>query len=258
MTDITIILASTESSLLDVSRQAQTLAAGLQNAAPGNTSNVPNKSVLYLLEVSDHLVEDASKCKKLINASLKEQHEKLAELMGKAVARDMELREKHGIADKFRFVRDRLNELKTVVDDYLKEISKEVVKTKETLSEDEVMVYVYLFNAQGITLQTWQKMVNPSILYEHSVNRPIYTIKEHIESFINRKTNKVQHGYLTITINKKDILIPENPDTLKDIYGNPVIKVHEGSLDFKRLIAFSHNGLDYIVDDEGALVKKMD
>lgn len=257
MTDITAVIVALEASLLDVARQAQVLATGLQNAAPGDKENAPNKSVLYLFEAAEKLNDIAAKAKKLLGASRKDQSEKLHELIRDAVSADKLLRETYQIGDKFRFVRDRLNTAFTEVEENLKEVVQESIQVGGIVAEGEVIVYVYLFNAQGITLQTWHKMVSPSVFYEHSVNRPIYTEKEHIESFINRKTNKVQHGYLTIVIKKQGILAADDGAELKDTYGNPIIKVHEGSLEFKRLISFTHNGLDYIVDEDGVLIKKL-
>jgi hypothetical protein len=256
MIDLTVVIATAETSLLDVARQTSGLATGLQNAAPGDKSNAPNKSVQYLFEISERLNEIAEKCKKLISLGSQEQYDKLHEWARDVVQYDKDLREKYQIGDKFRFIRDRINVVFANVEEALNALKKESVKEVSVLGEGEVMVYVYLFNAHGITLQTWHKMVTPSIFYDHSINRPIYIERPHIESFISRKTNKVQHGFLTIVINKQDILKGEGADSLKDIYDNPIIKVREGSLLFKKLVSFTHNEHEYVVDEEGNLVKK--
>lgn len=184
----------------------------------------------------------------------KEQEEKLLQLMRDAVQHDNELREKHQIGEKFRFIRDRLKALLSRIEESLITLQKETEDKADKVLEDETLVYVYLFNAQGLALQTWQKMLNPAVFYEYSVNRPIYTEKSHVESFIRGKTNKAQHGYITIAIKKQDISKTEASS--KDIIGNPLIKVKEGSLNFKRMFSFTHNGHDYILNEDGVLVKK--
>lgn len=65
MTDIAIVAASVKTTLLEIAKQASALGVGLQNAAPGDKTGTPNKSVQYLLEASDHMTEIAAKCEKL-------------------------------------------------------------------------------------------------------------------------------------------------------------------------------------------------
>ena len=166
------------------------------------------------------------------------------------------MREQFQIGDKFRFIRDRLVALLTRVEESLKEMKKEEDQYIKIIEEDEVLVFVYLFNAQGIMLQTWNKMVNASVFYEYSVNRPIYLDKKHIEASIRSKSTKTQHGFLTIAVKKENILkIPEG-EIAKDALGNPLIKVKEGSLHFPRLISFTHQENEYIVNESGTLIKK--
>jgi len=185
-----------------------------------------------------------------------EQKQKLLQLVKEAVRQDGELRATHQVGDKFRFIRDRLNALSTHLEEHLSELTKKKEKKQDILSENEMLVYVYLFNAQGIVLQTWQKMLNPSVFYDHSVNRPIYIDKAHIEAFIRSKTNRVQHGYLTIAMSKEAVIKSSASELLKDALGHQLIKIKEGSLQFKRLIEFTHNGHTYFVGEAGTLTKK--
>lgn len=64
MSDAAILAASIKTTLLEVAKQAEALAIGLQNAAPGDKSGAPNNSVSYLLGISEninHLAEDCGK-----------------------------------------------------------------------------------------------------------------------------------------------------------------------------------------------------
>src|SRR5262249_5598798 len=106
-----------------------------------------------------------------------EQREKLLQLLKDAVQRDKNLRDKYGVGEKFRFIRDRLHALLSRIEENIKGLEKKEEKKKDEISEDEIIVYVYLYNAQGMTFSTWQKMLSTSVFYEYSVNRPLYLNK---------------------------------------------------------------------------------
>jgi hypothetical protein len=184
----------------------------------------------------------------------KEQEKKLVELIRDAVARDVTLREKYQIGDKFRFVRDRLDSLMQQLETHVESVRVEEKKSVTVKNDDEIFAYVYLYNSQGAALATWTNMLTPKLFYEYSVNRPIYLDKYHIESLIKSKANRVQHSFLTIAIKQQDII--ENENTPKDAMGNSVVKVREGSLKFERFIAMTHNDMDYSLTEQGILVKK--
>lgn len=181
------------------------------------------------------------------------QKHKLIETIRETLKADNELREKYQIGDKFRFVRDRLTKLLEQLENSLP-ISDRENSRGGVLSEEDTLVYVYLYNAQGVQFKTWQNLMNPKVFYEYSVNRPVYEKKDYIESLLRSKTNKVQHAYLTIAVNKDKILA--STSETKDAVGNPVIKVKEGSLRYENVVSFSHNGQDYVLNEDGMLVKK--
>ena len=183
---------------------------------------------------------------------------KILQLVRDAIQLDNELRGKYQVADKFRFIRDRLNGLATKVEENISAMRAEADKKITKMSEDETLIYVYLFNAEGLTMQTWQKMLTPSVFYEYSVNRPIYKEKAHVEAIVRSKANKALHGFLTIAVKKEDILNP--PAGLaqpKDTIGNPVYKVKEGSLKIQRLVTFTHAENEYVLNEEGEMIKKL-
>lgn len=186
-----------------------------------------------------------------------EQKIKLLQLMQTALQQDQILRDQYQIGDKFRFIRDRLFALHKQIEETLSEFQQTIQHKKNEIAEDEMLVYVYLFNAQGVITKTWQKMLTPSVFYEYSVNRPIYLEQSAIESYIRSKKNKLQHGYFSIIIKKSDVIAtPPLLPSPKDVIGNPIIKVREGSLDFMKFVSFTHHGHDYVLDETGALVKR--
>ncbi len=187
-----------------------------------------------------------------------QQYEKLILLIRDTLKQDADLREKHKVADKFRFVRDRLQGLLTHLEEQARHLQKSIEqKTPQQENHtDKSIVYVYLYNAQGAVLRTWLTLLTPRVFYEYSVNRPIYAEKQDIEALVRSKPNKQQHGYLTIKINQNDIVASKD-STPKDAIGHPLLKIREGSLTFENLIAFTHNNQDYVVGAQGELVKKI-
>jgi hypothetical protein len=187
----------------------------------------------------------------------KQQQEKLIEIIRQTIGCDEALREKYDVKNKFRFVQDRLHALLDNLEKDLQVIVIEKEKHKDpVIAADEQIVYVYLFNAHGHILRTWQNMLIPKVFYEYSVNRPIYGEKDHVESVLRAKANRAQHGYLVIAVKNADIFKYEGSLSPKDAYGNLIFKVKEGSLNFNRLICFVHNGIDYLVNEQGELFKK--
>jgi len=176
--------------------------------------------------------------------------QKLIEFIHEVLTKDQALRDQYGVGEKFRFVRDKLNALLTYVEN-------EVTFTSDTAAlipsalHDEQVVYVYLFNSQGVVLSSWRKMVHESVLYEYSINRPIYSEKAQIDALIRSRPNKLQHAYLSIIVKKTDIL---NKQTSQDAIGNTLLKVKEGSLKREKIISFTHGGNDYRINSEGEFI----
>lgn len=176
----------------------------------------------------------------------------LLKLVQEAVQQDKALREKFGTGEKFRFIRDRLQSLLDDVTARVNVMQEQIERKTNPLKENEQLVYVYLYNAQGLLLSTWHKMLGEEVFYEYSINRPIYDNQNSIEAIIRNKSNKPAHAYITIAVNKNDIL----PSLTKDNLDQPVIKVREGALKRTRMISFSHNGNEYVLDERGTLIPK--
>jgi len=186
---------------------------------------------------------------------------KLIQVVRDAIQRDQEFREKYQVGEKFRFIRDRLHAL-------LKRLEEDISNTPAVLkitsdeknnekNEEEIIVYVYLFNAQGITLRSWQSMLTPNLLYEYNINRPIYVEKAHVEALLRSKSNKVQHAYFSIAIHRNNVLHSAEQGLLKDSLGNPVVKIKEKTLHFNKFHSLFHNDQEYVLNEEKELIKKI-
>lgn len=186
----------------------------------------------------------------------KEQIENILQIVRDAVEQDKALRDKFEVGDKFRFIRDRLDALLVHTESQLSTLEMQIAEKTLQVLEDEQLVYVYIFNVHGISLPTWQKMLTGSVFYEYSVNRPVYLEKSHVEAFIRSRPNKTQHAYLTFIIKKAHVLHSAITESLQDMIGGRLLKIREGSLEAKRLVAFTHNGIEYTVAEDGQFSKK--
>lgn len=173
----------------------------------------------------------------------------LFSIVKELVASDEALRQKNQIGDKFRFIRERLQTLYQEVESNL-DGEQAQASVNKALSEHERLVFVYVYNAQGILLSTWQKLLNPVTYYDHSVNRPIYTDEKEIQALISTKSNPKQHGYLIFSLNKEDIQLSGGKDAL----GAYLVRVKEGSLKFSELRGFVHHQQVYQVLPNGELM----
>jgi hypothetical protein len=192
----------------------------------------------------------------------KQQQAKLIEIVTQTIERDEALREKYGVKNKFRFVRDRLQALLNRLEkDREVKIDKEEKQTSIVVGPDEIVVYVYLFNAHGATLKTWQNMLIPKVFYEYSINRPIYMKRKQIETIIKTKANKNQHGFIAIAIKAADVQKTmqeiSQTNSASETLNSEMLKIKEGSLHFSKMISFTHNEIDYIVNENGELIKKV-
>lgn len=181
-----------------------------------------------------------------------EKKQKLLQLVRDAITKDQALRDQYGIGDKFRFIRDKLKALLVFVEAEVASTPSEVAESL-IVHDDERIVYVYLFNSQGVSLASWRKMVHESVFYEYSINRPIYVEKSQIDSLIRGRANKLQHGYLSVIVKKQDVI--ETPG-LKDAFENRLVKVREGSLKRANLLTFTHGNDEYDVTIEGDFIKR--
>ena len=98
------------------------------------------------------------------------EQEKLLQLVITAIQQDQALRSKFQIENKFRFIQDRLHTVLSAIEDKVR--SSEIKDKQRMLGEpsllnerDQALVYLYLFNAQGLNVSSWQKMLNPSAFY---------------------------------------------------------------------------------------------
>lgn len=249
MTTITTAIENMQ----EIAHQASVLAIGLQNAAPPGTSL---QSVQYLVEMATYIEKTSQEMNELAQSGSKELAEKLLQLLKEAVLQDEALRKAQQIADKFRFIREKLQATFELVEQEVRITTQHIQQQakRNELQDDEITVYVYLYNAHGAVLSSWQNLLTPKVFYEYSVNRPLYVEESHIQMLLRSKTNKTQHAYLTVAVKTAHLIKSDAGG--KDSLGNPLAKIKEGSLSIGKLLKFTFNEQDYGLNVKGELIKK--
>lgn len=179
------------------------------------------------------------------------------EILQEALSSEKKLRQNYDIGVRFNILKSQLETLFGKVE---KEVGLQANKqTKATaatnqLPDDETLVYVSLFNSQGAQLKSWQNLLLPKTLYEHSVNRPIYSNQKEIDEMLQNKSNKEQNAYLIIAVKKNDIMANEQTTTLRDPNGFPLLRLKQGAFKCEKIKGFVHKNKLYKVTKEGELI----
>ncbi len=254
MDTLVVGIEAARETLRTLAVKIQQLAVGLQGAAPTPAGGA-SASVQYLFAMAEILQTAAP----TVDAPALQQYEILCEALRVNIAKEVVLREQGQLGERFRFVREQLQ---MTLEAMLALTSTAVVNSAAVDAAEELVgkrrIYIYLFNAQGLDLRSWHRMLTAQALYEHSVNRPAYAEKAHIEALLRKKSNLHQHAYLTAAV------LPENVQIMTtDVSGvsddaliHGTARVKEGSLRAEWLVAFTHNNIEYSVNAAGELVKK--
>jgi len=212
----------------------------------------------YLTELETYLGECAQHIKSLVDAADDDKaNTEVHEALQSAVDKEGELRENCEIGVRFNVVNTQLQAAVEKFDKAVgigEEKGEEAAKAEAGLAEDETLVYVYLFNAHGMALRTWQNLLLPSAFFEHSVNRPIYADKEHVEAVLRAKPNKDRHAYVEVVIKKDDIFQTTGGQDLQDKYGHPLLRLRQGALKPKNAQYFFHKDTKYKISKDGQIV----
>lgn len=164
---------------------------------------------------------------------------------------DMELAERAqcDIGARFSVLQSQLQKLLIDYREEMREFSSvEMINSqlkKEEAQEDETIVYVYLFNAQGRRLNSWLQFLSPQSLMDMSVNRPIYAKKEHVDELLRSKTDTDLHAYIKVVVKKANILMPLEESVLKDSLGNLLLRVKHAAIKQDKILGFYHQGKEY-------------
>lgn len=117
------------------------------------------------------------------------------------------------------------------------------------LGEDEVEVYISLFQSDGHNMEKWAVQLRS--LERYVVGRPVYQQADDIEKRIRLRNAAANEAYVIVNVKKMDI--QSGPLQLKDQYGHVLLQLKDSALKRGKIIGFVHQGKRYHFSD-GKLV----
>lgn len=113
-------------------------------------------------------------------------------------------------------------------------------------------IYVSLYQAGGQNLKNWQYML--SHLAEHTMGRPAYIEREHIEKFVRSRPVPSNEAYLIANVLEKDIIAGLGKGGERtDSEGRPMVSLNKGAVKLENILEFVHSSGRYHIK-EGTLV----
>lgn len=187
--------------------------------------------------------------------------EQLTESQANAVLRAIDEAIEQGPWEESNFLRVIGKNLRGIRQNLVDKMAQNTKNTLISSQQDNLLlkqnglqeVFVALYSSEGNQLQSWERILNN--LQRQMVSRPIYAKEENIKSLIKSKENKLNEAYVSIFINKDDILTLSDEKTPHDKLGKPLLTLKDRSLNLDNIHYFVHLSGIYTYA-KGRLVKK--
>ena len=138
----------------------------------------------------------------------------------------------------------RLLKAREKLDKVRRESSVKSGARHDALPEDQMLVYVSLYQALGGNLNIWEQMLK--VLASCSLGRPIYASEDIVRQAIESRPDLMKEAYVEVMIPKSGILILQDDKALKDVNGNDLLSLHPGVVNPLGVKRFVHaNNLEY-------------
>jgi hypothetical protein len=185
----------------------------------------------------------------------KERNRKIIDIVRQAIVDDQTRRGKFKIGDQYNFIPEKLQAILKRLEDNL-DYSEEIVSTlpawHREIAENEQVVFIYLYNAQGKDIHVWERLLSNNSFAEQCFSRPIYVNQSDVEKVLRSRGDIPHHAFMTVIVKKNHILNSNQ----KDLLGAPLVRLAENSLKTDNIIEFCHLGKTYYRDYRGRLVLK--
>lgn len=122
----------------------------------------------------------------------------------------------------------------------------------QALEENHQEIFISLYSVDGSNLQSWERIL--ANLPRQIISRPIYPNEAGVKNLIKVKENKVNEAYVSIYINRADILQVAGDKIPLDKFGKPLLSIKDRALNMDHVNRFVHlsGTYDYI---KGRLIK---
>jgi intracellular multiplication protein IcmQ len=100
--------------------------------------------------------------------------------------------------------------------------------TELSLKDNEVLVYITLYQAGGSELSRWEMQLRSlaSVLQ----SRPIYEQEEDVAKVVRKSMTLNSQGYVSVAVDKDAIIRSDGDDPRCDQYGSELLMINEGSI----------------------------
>lgn len=109
---------------------------------------------------------------------------------------------------------------------------------KMAIRSNQQEIFISLYSFEGTNIQNWERIVTN--LPRQTISRPIYLNEEELVQVLKIKENKNNEAYVSIFIEKEDILTLSPDRIIKDKLGTPLISIKDKSLNLDNLSRFVH------------------
>jgi len=120
----------------------------------------------------------------------------------------------------------------------------EIAEKKQELKEDEILLYVSLFQTKGHDTVIWESQLRA--IERNIIGRPVYKDLDNVKKIIRLKANPMNEAYAVIKVDKNLIQKPNAFDVeRKDRYGNSLETLKPGAVMPDDIIEFVHDNCTY-------------
>lgn len=192
----------------------------------------------------------------MLNSAEKNRNRHVIQTVKQAIRDDQARRKKFNMGDKHGFVSEKLQTLLKNLEanlDCSEEARIDLPPWHREIANNERVVFIYLYNAQGKQPNVWEQLLSNKSIKEYSFNRPTYTTRADVENILAQRDNSPNHAFISVVVKKNHII--ESAD-LVDSLGGKRVRLLEGSLDADNIIEFIHHGKAYYRDSRCRLLPK--
>lgn len=147
------------------------------------------------------------------------------------------------------FLRNMIKPIKQIreqAEEILKNLGENLVEMEQEglPSDDELLVYVSLFQAKGDSLVYWELQLRS--IESHLVSRPVYKQESAIDRALRSNVNSMNSAYAILKILKSDIDCDVNSEEQRfDRFGQKLVLLKDGRVSSDNIVGFVHEKLYY-------------
>lgn len=116
--------------------------------------------------------------------------------------------------------------------------STEYLAHRAHLSASHKLVYVSLYSLEGVSLTSWEKIINN--LPRQVVSRPVYASEEDVQNIIKTKEKKINEAYAVFYVEAASILDLQPNKAMIDKLGKPILTLKDNAIELENIEYFVH------------------